>query len=339
MPIPSTPAVNANATAFAADVTANNAVDDEVFTQYPSASWTVAGTTYVFPVEGVSETGGNRLVNRERPYRDGAKVDDVGASPVCWSLSCKFSNTVQEGNSDGAPLYPTVLNNILRSFAKHETGDLVVPTIGKVRARAKSYSRDEKNEERDCAVVKLEFVQDNEDRVDASSFTLPTVRASAKTLAAAATFSAESDGSFDATLADLNTFADQLEAIATYPSDTLQDIDSQAGIVVGAVSRVLNAFTSKSNNPKTKARAMMSDPDSSITQRRLVALQDTAGRARAELRASEPPFVRAIFEVPLTIFDVAAMIGQDAGKLIALNPALDPLNIPANTVVRVYDAS
>lgn len=330
---------NQNKAGFDRSKAINDAVEEEVFGQYPSASWTVAGATYVFPVEAIRESGGNRLVNRERPYRDGAKVDDVGSSPVCWTLTCRFNNTVQEGNSDSVPLYPTVLNNIIRSFSKHETGDLVVPTIGKVRARAKSYSREDKNDERDSATMTLEFVQDNEDKVDASAFSLPTVRASARVLAESATFSAESDGSFDATIADLNTFADQLEAIATFPSNTLQDVDNQAGIVVGATNRVLNAFTSKSNNPKTKARAMLSDPDASATQRRLVALQDTAGRARAELRANQPSIVRAMFETPLTIFDVAAMIGQDAGQLIALNPALDPLNIPANTVVRVYDAS
>ena len=314
--------------------------DETVFSQYPIASWTVAGKTYQFPVETVKETGGNRLVNRERPYRDGAKIDDVGSSPKCWSLSSCFNSTVVgEGGSDSAPLYPDVLNDLLRSFDKHETGDLVVPTIGKIRARAKSYSREEKNDEIDTARVTLEFIQDNEDKVDATAFTLPTVRSSVAALAQATTFSAESDGSFNSTLADLNAMASQLEAIASYPSDTLQDLDNQAGIVVNATNRVLDAFTSKSNNPKTKARAMLSDPDSSMTQRKLTALQDTSARARAELRANEPPIVRAIFDVPLSLFDIAARLGQDANKLIALNPALDPFFIPANTNVRVHDAS
>lgn len=314
--------------------------DPEVYEQYPPAAWTIAGKTYRFPVEEIVETGGNRLVNRERPYRDGAKVDDVGSGPKGWRMKVCFNSTVVgEGGSADEPLYPNVLNAILRSFDEHETGDLVVPTIGKVRARAKTYTRTETHSERDTARCDLEWVQDNEDKVDATAFSLPTVRSSVVTLAEATTFSAESDGVFDGSLADLNRFASQLEAVATYPSDTLQDIDSQAGIVVAATNRVLNAFTSKSNNPKTKARAMLSDPDSSITQRKLVTLQDTSARARAEIRANEPPFVRAIFDVPLSLFQIAVRMNQDAGKLIALNPALDPFFVPANTKVRVHDGS
>lgn len=312
-------------------------IEEEVFEQYPAASWTVGKKTWEFPVNKISESGGNRIVQRERPFRDGAKLDDVGASPVCWTIEVLFQNSLQEGNSDAKPLYPNVLNEMIRSFATHETGDLVVPTIGKVRARAKTYRREETNDARDQAVVTFEFVQDNEDNIDATAFALPTVRASVKRLAESATFAAESDGTFNSALADLNEFAANLEAIATFPSDTLQDIDSQSAIVVAAVDRVMNAFTSKNNNPTTKARGMLGDPDSSVTQRKLVSLQDTSARARAELRKNLPPIVRTVFEVPLTIFEVAVLTGQNAEDLLAINPSLDPLFIPAGTVVKVHD--
>ncbi len=310
----------------------------EVFPQYPPASWKVGSKPeLVFPVESIDEDGGNRIVARERPYRDGAKLDDVGSGPKCWSFACTFNNTMKEGNSEAKPLYPDVLNELIRSFDEHETGDLVVPTVGKIRARAKTYKRSESFETRDTAKVTFTFEQDNEDKVDATAFTLPTVRATVVLQAESTTFSAESDAAFDLTLADLNEFAAGLEAIATFPSDVLGDIDTQAGIVVAATNRVLNAFTSKSNNPKEKARSMLSDPDGSVTQRKLVQLQDTAWRARAELRNNMPPVVRQIFDVPFTIFDVASRLGQDAAKLIEINPSLDPLYIPAGTVVRVFD--
>lgn len=312
----------------------------EVFPQYPPGSWKVGSKKeIVFPIETISESGGNRIVARERPYRDGAKLDDVGSSPKCWRFDCTFNNTLKEGNSEGLPLYPDVLNELIRSFDEHETGDLVVPTVGKVRARAKSYTRAESYEQRDSAKVTFEFEHDNEDKVDATAFNLPTVRATVVLQAAATTFSAESDASFDATLADLNEFAAGLEAIASFPSDVLGDLDTQAGIVAAAADRVAKAFTSKSNNPKEKARSMLSDPDGSVTQRKLLQLQDTAWRARAELRDNSPPVVRQVFETAFTIFDVAARLGQDASKLIELNPGLDPLFIPAGTVVRVFDAA
>lgn len=310
------------------------------FEQYPEASWKVGGKPKLtFPVMKLEESGGNRIVARERPYRDGAKLDDVGSSPKCWTITVTFNNTLKEGNSEQNPLYPKVLNDLIRSFDEHETGDLVLPTVGKIRARAKIYRRTESPEIRDSAEVTLEFEQDNEDKVDATAFKLPTVRATVVLQAEQATFSAESDAAFDPTLADLNEFAAGLEAIASFPSDTLGDIDQQAGIVAAAANRVAAAFTSKSNNPKEKARSMLSDPDASVTQRKLLQLEDTAWRARAELRANTPPIVRQVFEVPLTIFDVAARLNQDVTKLLALNAGLDPLNIPAGTVVKVFDAA
>ncbi len=311
---------------------------DPVFEQYPSCSWTVGGKTIVFPALMITEEGGNRIVNRERPYRDGAKIDDVGSKPKSWTIETLFNNTIEEGSTqNGKALYPAVLNDLVRSFDQHDTGDLVVATVGKVRARAMSYSRVERQDERDSATLELKFIQDNEDKIDATSFTLPTVRGSLQQLTEAAVFSAQSDASFSSSLADLNEFADGLVAIANFPGNTLQDVDSQAGIVVGATNRVLDAFTSKSNNPRIKARNMLSDADASITQRRLTALADTSARARADLRGNQPPIIRVVLDVPMTIFDAAIQFGQDATKLMAINSSLDMLHIPAGAVVRIYD--
>ncbi len=314
---------------------------DPVFEQYPSASWSVATVrALVFPVTEISEEGGNRIVLRERPYRDGAKVDDIGSKAKSWTLKAYFENSIEEGfQQNGKPLYPEVLNDLIRSFDQHETGDLVIPTVGKVRARAMSYVRVERNDERDCAAVEFKFVQDNEDNIDATSFTLPTVKSSLNALMASTTFSAHSDAVFSTSLADLNEFAANLVAIANFPSDYLNDIDSQAAIVVGAINRVASAFTSKSNNPKEKARAMLSDPDASWTGRRLVALQDTAARAVAEIRANQPEIIRILIDRPTNIFDVAVEFNQDIGQLIGLNSAFDPLNLPKGAVIRILDAS
>jgi hypothetical protein len=212
-----------------------------------------------------------------------------------------------------------------------------VPTVGTVRARAISYTRKEVNDDRDAAVLELKFIQDNEDKVDATAFTIPTVKASLRSLKEATTFSAQSDATFSTSLADLNEFADNLEAIANFPNNTLNDIDSQSGIVVGATNRVVSAFTSKSNNPKVKARSMLNDPDSSITQRRLLALQDTAARARADLRGNSPAIIRIVLDTPMSIFEVATQFAQDPVKLIELNSALDLFRIPAKGIVRIFD--
>lgn len=312
---------------------------DPVMEQYPSASWQVgANKPLVFPALEIQEEGGNRIVQRERPYRDGAKIDDIGSRAKCWTFRAYFENSIDEGaRQNGMPLYPDVLNALIRSFDLHETGDLIVPTVGKVRARAQSYVRVERNEERDTASLELKFIQDNEDKVDATAFAPPTVKASMNVLKESAVFSAHSDGIYSLNLADLNEFAQGLIEIANFPGTFLADVDSKAGIVVGATNRVLNAFTSKSNNPKTKARAMLSDPDASVTARKLTALQDTSARAVAELRENQPAIIRILLDRPFNIFDIAVQYGQDVNQLIAINSEWDPFAIPAGATIRIFD--
>lgn len=304
-----------------------------IFEQFPPSSWTVGGRPpVVFIATEVVEDGGNRLVERERPYRDGAKLDDTGSKARRWRVTAIFENSVTEG----MPMvpYPEALNELVRSFDLHECGDLVLPTTGKVRARAASYTRTEKNDERDGAQVVLNFVEDNEDSVGARAFEPPTVKATVRTLASQTTFSAESDAVFDPTLSDLNEFADGLEAIANFPGDTVQDVDAQAGIVVAATDRVGRAFTTE--RPTEKARRQLTDPDSSVTQRKLLGLKDTAARAKKDLQPSG--IARIVAQDATDLFAIAAAFGHNAEDVIRLNPGLDPLAIQPGDIVAVPGA-
>jgi prophage DNA circulation protein len=308
----------------------------DLFEKLVVASWTVAGLpTIYFPVQSIRESGGNRLAIRERPYRDGGKVDDIGSKPRRWSLTSIFENSIkEEGLPPTKALYPHVLNRLLESFGKHETGDLVVPTRGRIRARADSYARDEISDSRDHAMVELEFVEDNEDNVDAQSFASPSVGASARRLSETTRFSAQSDGAWSTSLADLNEFVSELEAFANAPGDAVADLDQQAGIVIAATNRAGNAF-----NDAAEGSDVLRDPESSQTQRKLLETKDMAGRARANAQGGLPRIVSVTYSNTRTLFSIAAELGQDAAELISLNRVLDPLEVPAGAVVKVYETA
>jgi prophage DNA circulation protein len=304
------------------------------FEKLPIASWKVGGVSVRFPVVTIGETGGNRLVPREFPYREGAKYDDTGAKPKTWTMQAVFNNSVLEpGMGQTEALYPTVLNKLLATFDKHETGDLVVPTRGRVRARAQDYTRNEMAERRDEAIVDLVFVEDNEERTGAQTFEAPSANASASRLAETTVFSAQSDGVWDTSIQDLFAFAAELEAVANFPGDTVGDVDQSAGQMIAAANRVGDAFTNAA-----EGNDVLNDPDSSQTQRKLQQSKDIAGRARAQARGGLPPVVTRLADSDTTLFAIAADLGQEADQVIALNRDLDPLDVPEGTVVRVFDA-
>jgi hypothetical protein len=74
-----------------------------IFEQYPVASFAVRGDPIYFAVESIEEDGGNRIVRRRRPYRDGAKLDDTGSNEKVFTLTAR-ANDVRPMREAGARL-------------------------------------------------------------------------------------------------------------------------------------------------------------------------------------------------------------------------------------------
>lgn len=309
-----------------------------VFEQYPVGSWKPDGGAAVkFAVVDVSEDGGHRLVRRERPYRDGIRADNTGRKEKVWNVETVWENSVEEPGIGDVVLYPDLLERFLDAIDEGTTGDLVLPTRGKIRAKVETYRRRETHSERDGARISVTWVEDNEDSVDAQSFELPTVNASAKRVTEEAKFDAQSQGAWDGSLLELVEFARQLENLANAPGNTLRDLETQATVVAGSVNRVVRAFSQQQRRGENN-RDVLRDAESSRFNAKLVQLKDLAGRARGvgKERSDRPKAVRA--ERDTSLFDLAIDHGTTASKMIDFNPSLDPFDVPAGTVVRIPPA-
>lgn len=307
-----------------------------VFEKYPPAQFTVAGRTFAFPVVRISESGGNRIIERERPYRDGAKLDDTGSKAKRWTLDAIFENTILEKDltaiNGGLALYPAVLNDLIFQFDVHETGDLIVPTVGKQRVRAESYSRTESMDERDCATVSFVFCEDNEDSVDFRSIQAPTANANARRLSQSTDLDVQSVGAWSDSLADLSETMADLEDVANAPGEVAQDVNSDAQRIRGNARRADRTF-SEASRP---GRNLFLDPQNSRGPRKLTRQQDMAAREANMSRRGRPKLIAVVFAEDTTIFRIAAFVGQDPVDLIAVNPDLDPFFVPALSLVKVF---
>ena len=313
----------------------------DYFKEYGPATWTVGGTTLGFPVVSIGEDGGNRIVRHERPRRDGAKLDDMGSKPQIFTFEAMFDNgllampdaeMVLNDVNGGLQLYPDVLNAILDSFFFHETGDLFVPTRGKMRARAESYSRSESAGVRNHARVQMTFVVDNEDSLDAAGFQPPAVSASAIAVAKVAEAEAEKTGAWDGSISDLTEMANNIEGLANAPGDFLNDVEEQAGAIKAATDKVVKTHTDLT----TEGRDVLMDPESSTLHKHLATMKEMAGQSIERSRRGVPGFVTRTYPSRMSIFDVASAEGKDASTLMSINAQLeDPLDIPVGTGVRV----
>lgn len=310
-------------------------IPEEIFEKYPPAQFTVAGQTLAFPVMRIRETGGNRIIERERPYRDGAKLDDTGSKAKRWILEAVFNNSLLEKDisaiNNGEALYPTVLNSLIINFDEHETGDLLVPTVGVQRVRAEAYERVEAFDERDQAVVSFTFCEDNEDSVGFRSITAPSGAGNAKRLAASTELDAQSFGSWSEALLELETALLELEDLINAPGDLLLDIEAAALRIEGLARRAIRTF-SEASRP---GRNLFLDPANSRGPRKLTQAEDLAARARATARRARPQTTTVVFQTSTSIFRIAGIVGQDVGDLLAINPDVDPNFIPAQTPVKV----
>ena len=310
--------------------------EPRVFEQYPIASFTAnGGTTYYFPVTDIEETGGNRLVKRERPYRKGAKLDSTGELANGWNVTCLFNNTLTESglNGNDLALYPHVLNKLVEAFKIQKTGDLVLPTTGGKRARCDTYRRKEMASERDQATLVFTFIEDNEDDVDASSLGAPSVSANAIRVTEQTVFSMEEDGAWDTSVQDLKEAAAALEGLANSPDTMLQDLESEADVAMAAADRVISIFS----QPNIPGRSIFSrNASSANSQKKIGETKELAGKVRLEARRSRPRLQTVQFESQQSVASISGMLGLTFTEILSANPQLEnPLLIPAKTPVRI----
>jgi hypothetical protein len=312
-------------------------MSSDIFSKYPTASWRVGdGEPLFFPVLDINETGGKRIVQHQRPHRLGAKLEDTGAKARQWTVTALFNNSIQEAVQNGVPLYPQRLRQILKSFDTAETGTLVLPTVGKVRARPETYERKETPEQQDTATLTLTFVEDNEESLDRAAMNPPSVVATLRKLAEQTVFTQHRNGISDSGLS-LVEFAAEVEGLLLAPGRGVADLGAVVRGHRRAISRMIDAATTAAD----EGGGLFSEPRGSEMQRQLRILLDREAAAEDERTSSRPRTKSFVIDVEVTsIIEVAARVDQDAEELMDLNAArvADPLYLTRGEVIRIFES-
>lgn len=308
------------------------------FGRFVVGSWEAKGKAKIaFPITRITQLYGNRLAKRRRPYKDGWKLDDTGSDGVTWELESIFHNGHDE---PGLPLvlYPAHLDKICDSFVIHETGTLTTPTRGPRRARLETFRRVEDAGLRDAGTLTMTFLEDNEDGLSAASFSPPSAKAVARTLARDTTDALAGAGAWSDLVSSVNEAAAGLEALANAPGDFVDDLDAQANAMIDAVDRVEGAFTSAASEVAEEATKLLLDPENSRAGRLLRKLGDTAARTKAAVGAGRTR--GKTYPRQVSIFDVARDVQQSVSALMAVNAGIpDLMRIPPRTPIQIFEAA
>lgn len=311
---------------------------ESVYERLEIASWTVGNEGRIrFPVLDITDTKRNRIVPHERPYREGAKLDDTGSAVREFAMRAYFANVLRESGLEGnpAPLFPEMLRKLQASFDVHETGSLSVPTVGVVRCRAVSCIRRDTPANPSGPIVDLVFHQDNEDALDRAIVDAPTVKGSIPALAQQTRFSAQAGGSWDSTLNSLEADVAQLEDALNAPGRATNEVEGLA-----RRNRRLQSRTVASVNRFSQAESRpFSEPSGSQTERQLLVLRDRQAEAAGERARSLPSTVEYIIQVEQTsLFEIAARFDQDLNDLLDLNDSVieTPFKLRRGQVIRVF---
>jgi len=312
---------------------------DDLFEGMPLCVWRVRGKPDIpLSVQRIVEDFEGGVVERNRPFRKGAKLENLSRRKFIWALEILFVNNSEEPGISQTDNYPNICNDFCASAEIEETGTLILGTRGPVRAQIKSYRRTEDSELRDCALVSATFWEDNEDDTTTTSFSLPLARSSAASIASACTDACVEAGVFSDDVASLNELAAGLENLANAPFEFADDMQAQAKAVISTAGRVIDTFADRTQQATTETGGLLLHPESCRATALLRSLIDVAARAVPSVPAGERTPKPVVTTRPATIFQLAALHKQSITTLLRLNKKLaaNPYAVPAGTTVRIF---
>lgn len=313
----------------------------DTFTLFGPARWTPAdgSRTFALALTANGHRFTRRIPKRKRPGLEGAPLDDAGSDPIPIEMTAIFCNGHGVAGVPD-PAYPQYHREFLAAIEGPQgkgTSTLYQPGRGEKRVRFESLQAGQTPERRDFEAIMLSFTEDKEDEhPTAGSFTLPSAKSAGPVLARQLLDDGHALGIGGDLFDAIELFVARVEAAARSPFDSAADMQGRASELVGHIERAEKRLTGL---PGPGMFSPLAPVDAAATLVGLSLLKDNARRL-VSATFGEASVVPRSFPVALSIFDVAAKLGQDPGKLVSLNVRRVPslFAIPAGFPVLVEAA-
>lgn len=309
----------------------------DVFELFGLARYTPAGgTTFYLRATMVGDTFERRIVERRRPYLEErpAPCDDTGPNNDTFDVTLLFARADEVlAQRVGEPVYPDYHARFLRESRVEGTATFYFPGRGEKRVRLKRRDSTQDPSARDSEVVRLSLLEDGEDnRAGADTFALPSAKSAGPVLVRQFAEAAGPLGLGGDLLTILEDAMTALEAAVNSPFDAAAQVQQRAQRVLDVCARMRRLHTSVVQKFEPPSFSPLRPPDASIALALLSQIEESAAAQRGAIFGTGTIRPRTFGRV-LSIFDVAALLGQPVDDLIRLNAALPLFGIPAGVQV------
>lgn len=314
---------------------------DDINSRTVPCSFEIDGDRIAFAALVIGESGGNRIAERERMWRPGARIDGTGSKADRWQTTAVFFNDMREPGVSANP-YPDELEKLKKLLKRSatQTGTLTLSTVGPKRCKAAEWHEERTFERRDYAALSITWIEDNEEALTESTFTAPNARSAAVALASDVVEGCAYLGVWSPDVAELEAIAAKLERLALQADAQSNDLEQTARELGGSIGRIESSFLPSSTSLQAgdvmigeTTQSLLSDPSAHKTLVSLRELAEMAAQAVALVPGRSRP--RSItYAYSISIIDVAIEQGVQLEKLVELNTSLpEPFMIPANTPI------
>lgn len=275
--------------------------------------------------------GGTRYALHEFPHSPGAEVEKMGRRPYTVTFTLTMHRIPgSELDKQYPDLYPTRLRKLREMFEKEITDDLVVPTIGTIKATAVTWTQTFNSNSPTGEHVQVEFIEDQDTEKafdDQSTDYGPQKMAEANDALLAA-----------AALADfkkanaLGVFQ-QINDAVTLVQGVMGQADAYSRMVEGKIQAVVNlcAFADSSLDD-------LQHPENHLVLDALKDLWLASQQLAANVTQKRAGLLHYNVPKQMTLNQIASTLGSSPEDLLQLNSFDDSLAIPAGTLV-VYVGS
>ena len=275
-----------------------------------------------FPVASCDVMGGIREHVHEYPHSPGGAIEKLGRKLYEIRMSAPFHNTFRKWPG----LWPGKLASLRNFFEAQVTTDLVIPTIGTIRAVCTGWVEHMTAGKRSGVDVELTFREDqsNEFLVEA----LVSAKAADVTAATAEAIALIEDAEFEMDIfdgiqelaSDLTSIVDQVNTQSDLLDAKLQGLEHNVRTVLDTVPDLAKPR----NHPLAAA---------------LRAVGVAAIEAREDLLKAGAPVITWVTPRRMSVVEVSIAVYGDtshAVEVMAMNALDDPYSITQGTALRVY---
>lgn len=297
-------------------------IDQVPATAFAKASFDGIEFAYI----DVRVNGATRTAIHEFPHTPGGEIEKMGRKPYTVAFQCTFHRIPKSELDRQYPdLYPTRLRQLRERFEKEITAELVVPTIGTIKATCTSWVQSFNASVPTGEQVTIEFIED-QDSVSAfddqsSDYAAARMDQNNDALLAAAALADFKKGTTQSIFQDIN---DAVTAV----QGALALGDAYNQMVVGKINGVINLCAYADGQLEE-----MQHPENHLVLEALKELWLSTKQLGENILQKRATLLHWNTPKPMNLNQIASTLHTTVEDLLQLNSFEDSLAIPAGTVI------